>query len=116
MGSVNYQASDYESWESAGLKDYAEFADCVEYRNEWPSEHGDSAGEWFYADDETLTIYSGTYANDHSPGASCCMAADVYDDRDEYLADVKAWESKPETDPDYEEPEDEYDDEGNQLD
>jgi len=112
MGSVNYQASDYESWESAGLKDYAEFADCVEYRNEWPSEHGDSAGEWFYADDETLTIYSGTYANDHSPGA----AADVYDDRDEYLADVKAWESKPETDPDYEEPEDEYDDEGNQLD
>jgi hypothetical protein len=116
MGSTNYQASDYAAWESAGLKDFGDYSDSVEYRNEWPSDFGDSAGEWFYADDGTLTIYSGTYANDHSPGASHYTSADVYDDRSEYLADAKKWSDKPEIDPDYEEPEEEYDEEGNQLD
>lgn len=96
MGSTNYRPSDYASWESAGLKDFGDYSDSIEYREQREC-YGDSLeGGWFYGDDDTLTIYSGTYGNYNSPGASHYTSADVYDDREEYLAEVKRLDALPE--------------------
>ncbi len=98
--STSYTASDYKGWASAGLKDYADFADCVEYVNQREDGFGGDRGQWYYADDETRTIYSGSFANDHSPGASHYTYAEVYeplgedeDGADEYAEAVAKWES-----------------------
>ena len=96
MGRQAYSAHRFEAWEAAGLKDYGDYADCVEYRNERESGFGDSEGAWFYGDDDNLTIYTGTFGNDHSPGASHYTSAEVFDDREEYLAEVKRLDSLPE--------------------
>ncbi len=96
MGSVNYRASDYRDWDAAGLKDFGDYSECVEYREQSEC-YGDSLeGGWFYGDDDSLTIYTGTFGNDHSPGASHYTAADVYDDPDEYRAEVKRLDFLPE--------------------
>jgi hypothetical protein len=94
MGSTNYRASDYRSWEAAGLKDFDDYSDCVEYREQREDYCDSLAGGWFYGDDDTLTIYQGTFGNDHSPGS--IVYADVYDDREEYLAEVKRLDGLPE--------------------
>lgn len=89
------------AWKIHNLKDYGEFAECVEYVNQ--SEYGDGQleGEWWYAEewDEGKgrgVIYYGAFGNDNSPGASHCMAADVYDDEVEYRKDFARWQSLPE--------------------
>jgi hypothetical protein len=93
-----YNASEYAKWEAAGLKDYGDFCECVEYVNQ--SEYGcdQLEGEWYYCDDETLTIYYGTFGNDNSPGASCYTDADVYseEERADYEAAKAEWEAQPE--------------------
>lgn len=93
---THYRASDHRDWAAAGLKDFTEFSDCVEYVNERESGYGDCEGEWWYADDDTLTVYGGTHGNDHSPGASSCTFANVYDNVDEYRARVADLKGMPE--------------------
>lgn len=108
MPTIEYRASDHRDWESAGLKEFGDFAECVEYRLERESGYGDTEGSWFYGDDDNLTIYFGTFGNDHSPGASHYTYAQTFDDRAEYLAEVKRLESLPEyLDDDSEETDDE---------
>jgi hypothetical protein len=64
-------------------------------------------GEWFYADDDKLVIYSGSFSDDHSPGASSYTYAEVFEDADDYNHRLANWEACPE----YLESEDEDDDE-----
>src|SRR5262245_45372657 len=92
----HYIAADHRPWDAAGLKDYGDFAECVTYCNQ--SEYGcdQLEGDWWYADDDTPTIYSGTFGNYNSPGASWYTFAAVYDDVDEYLAEVARLEGIPE--------------------
>lgn len=89
----NYCAFDYKAWEKAGLKDYGDFAEKVSYRNQ--KDLGDcDEGDWFYADDENLTVYWGTFGNYHSPGS--WYYADVYDDDAEYAEAVQRLKDQPE--------------------
>ncbi len=96
--SQSYNAFDHKGWGAAGLKDYCDFSDAIEYVNQ--SEYGDGQleGAWYYCDDETRTIYCGSFGNYNSPGASSYTYAEVYDEeeREEYEADKRKWESKPE--------------------
>lgn len=92
----SYTASNHKEWEKAGLKDYGDFSDCVEYVNQEDDYCDSLRGEWWYADDETTTIYSGTFGNYNSPGASQYTYAEVFCDADEYKAAVAEWEAKPE--------------------
>lgn len=103
----NYRAFDHKAWAEAGLKDFSEYADKVTYINQ--SEYGDGQleGEWFYADDATRTIYSGTFGNYNSPGASSYTYADVYGDEEAYRFAVSVFESNPEW---YDEDDDEDED------
>jgi hypothetical protein len=96
MASEHYCAFDHKAWSAAGLKDYGDFAECVEYVEQ--SEYGDDQleGGWWYADDAALTIYTGTFGNYNSPGASSYTFADVYDDPDEFRAEVARLEALPE--------------------
>lgn len=96
MGSVNYQAGDHRSWEAAGLKDFGDFAECISEVDIRPDGFDVTAGTWFYADDDTLTIYQGTFGNDHSPGADHYTSADIYDDPDEYQKEADRLYSLPE--------------------
>lgn len=108
MSSTTYNAFRHKEWKAAGLKNYEDFADMVEYVNQSP-DYGDSlCGEWWYEDEETLTIYSGSFGNDHSPGASSYTYANVYDSKVNYEKAVKEWEAEPEYDTECEQ-EDEYD-------
>ncbi len=92
-GSYNYGIG---GWSGEGLLDFGEYAECVEYCNERESGYGDDEGEWFYADEDTLTIYSGTHGNDHSPGTSGNTFATVYEDEASYRAALEEWESQEE--------------------
>jgi hypothetical protein len=96
MSSTSYRGYDHKEWAAAGLKDYADFSDCVEYVNQEDDYCDSLRGEWWYADDETRTIYSGTFGNDHSPGASHMTFAEVYDEEEEYKEAVAVWEAQPE--------------------
>lgn len=89
-------AFDHKAWTAAGFKDFSEYGDGIEYVNQ--SEYGDGQleGEWWYADDKALVIYSGSFGNDNSPGAESYTYAEQYDTREEFDAAVKEWESKPE--------------------
>jgi hypothetical protein len=93
---TNYIAWNHKAWATAGLKDYGDYSDCIEYINQ--SEYGDGQleGEWFWNDDEARTIYYGSFGNDNSPGADSYTAADVYDTEEEYREALAEWEAKPE--------------------
>ena len=96
MASTSYTAWNHHEWDEAGLKDFADFAECVEYVNQ-SDDYGDSMrGEWYYGDDATMTVYSGSFGNDHSPGASSYTYATVYEDLEEFRKGVSEWELCPE--------------------
>lgn len=99
--STSYNAFDHKAWEAAGLKDFGDFAECVEYVNQFELGDGQLEGDWFYCDDETLTIYTGSFGNYNSPGASSYTNADVYeaDEKEEYEAEKAKLEAQPEYDP-----------------
>ena len=91
-----YNAFKQNEWVDAGLKDFCEFSDCIEYVNQ--SYYGDDhlEGEWYYCDDEKLTIYFGSFGNYNSPGASSYTYASVYETVEDYQKMKAAWESYPE--------------------
>ena len=86
MASTHYTAFNHKEWSEAGLEDFGDFADMVEYINQTELGDGQLEGEWYYCDDDAMTIYFGTFGNDNAPGASSYTHADVYDDIDEYEA------------------------------
>jgi hypothetical protein len=95
------------------LKDFGDFADCVEYVNQREYGDGQLEGQWWYDDDEHSTIYYGSFGNDNSPGASSCTYAEVYDDKTEYLLACAEWMAAPEY-LDIAEGDDEYTEDGEQ--
>ncbi len=97
MASESYRASDRREWDAAGL-DAIQDKHEMEYVNQ-RDDYGDCLkGEWWVADDATLTVVWGTFGNYNSPGASHYTYAEVYDDETEYKAAVAEWEAKPEYD------------------
>jgi hypothetical protein len=95
MPSANYNAWNHKEWEAAGLLNFEDFSDAIEYVNQ--RDIGDQLeGGWWYSDDEKLTIYAGTFGNYNSPGASSYTNADIYDDEAEYKAEVAKLEAMPE--------------------
>jgi hypothetical protein len=94
--SNSYRASDHKKWASAGLKDYGDFSDCITYCNQAEDYCDSLRGDWFYGDDTTRTIYSGSFANDHSPGSDENTWAVVYDTEKEYQKALAEWEEYPE--------------------
>lgn len=89
-------AFNHKAYAAAGFQDFSEYADCVTYFNQQESGYGDYEGEWFYADDDTLTIYTGTFGNDHCAGASMYTYAEKYDTEEEYKEAVAELEAAPE--------------------
>lgn len=85
-----------QAWEKAGLLDYSDFSDSVEYCNQEPDWCDTLRGEWYYGDDEALVIYCGTFGNDHSSGSSLFTHAEVYDTLSEYRKALSEWEERPE--------------------
>ena len=113
--SEHMSAFDHKQWDEAGLQDFADFSEKVEYCNQ--SEYGDGQfeGDWYYIPDEPLAagphvgcrvIYSGTFGNYNSPGASSYTYANIYDcalgdvvsqaERKEFEKAKAKWESSPE--------------------
>jgi hypothetical protein len=96
--STSYNAFDHKSWEAAGLLNFEDFSELIEYVNQ--SEYGDGQleGEWWWADDSTRTVYFGSFGNYNAPGASSYTYAEVYEEeeKEDFLAAVAEWESKPE--------------------
>ncbi len=83
------------------LKEFGDYSDRIEYVNQ-EQDYGDCLrGEWWYADDETLTIYFGTFGNHNSPGADQYTHSMVYEDVEEYKAEVDNWTSYPEYSQEY---------------
>jgi len=102
-----FSGADHKAWADKGLKDFGDYAECVEYV-EQEDDYGDSLrGSWFYGDEDNLTLYYGTFGNYNSPGASHFTYAEVYDDEDEFLDALAEWEAKEE----YLDNDDDYDDE-----
>jgi hypothetical protein len=117
---TSYNAFDHKAWKAAGLLDYEDFADAVEYVNQ--SEYGDGQleGGWYYIDNATKTIYYGTFGNDWAPGASSYTFADVYSDDEvvEFSIAALEWEESPEyveTEEEEEEPTDDEPEEGDYI-
>ena len=127
--STHICAFDHNAWDEAGLQDYGDFSESVEFCNQ--SEYGDGQleGDWYYVPDEPLAkgkyagcrvIYSGDFGNYNAPGASSYTYTNIYDMKDEQDAaafeKAKAeWEASPEyteeTEAAWDEDEDEEDDE-----
>ncbi len=95
MPSANYNAWNHKEWEAAGLLSFEDFSDAIEYVNQ--RDIGDQLeGGWWYSDDDKMTIYTGTFGNYNSPGASSYTKADIYDDADEFKAEIAKLEAMPE--------------------
>lgn len=88
--------SDRRDWESIGLKEFGDYAESVQYFNQRECFGDCLEGEWFADDPDSLTVYRGTFGNDHSPGASIYTWAEVYDGPTEFATRVKTLESFPE--------------------
>lgn len=104
---LNVQAYDHAEWERNSLQDYCEFSDMIHECNQ--ADRGDhSVGCWFYIPEAVLppmkdvdyggrtpnerAIYTGTWGNDNSPGASHYTSAEIYDMDDE--EDAKAYHDR----------------------
>ena len=87
MSVTSYKAFDNQEWTKAGLYDFNDISEMVTYINQTELGDGQLEGEWYYCDDESITIYHGTFGNDNAPGASLYTSADVYDDVEEYEAE-----------------------------
>lgn len=138
--SITVKAFDHEEWEEHSLQDYGEFSDRIAECNQ--EEFGDcTRGEWFYIPEEVLppmkgvdygdlkpnerVIYSGSWGNDNSPGASMYTYAEIFDmDDPEEAAEFEKrkaeWEACPEwlpsendeiDDEDFDDEEEEYEEE-----
>jgi hypothetical protein len=131
--SFTVMGTNREDWERNGLREYGDFADQVEERNQ--QDFGDhSTGMWFFVDDDILppmkdvdyggqvpnekAIYTGTWGNDHSPGSTHYMQAEIFDmddveDAARHFEMAKELEELPETidDDDDEESDNDDDDE-----
>lgn len=93
--SESYGAWRHREWAEAGLKDFSEFADCIEYVDQ--RDYGDLVvGWWWHFDSSSRVVYSGSFGNDNSPGASHYTYAEAYDDKCELDAALAHWKSKPE--------------------
>ena len=80
----------------APYKEFGDFAECVTYCNQLEIGDGSYEGDWFYCDDESLTIYDGTFGNDHSPGASDYTHHERYETKEEYEKHKAKYEDYPE--------------------
>lgn len=89
---TSYRAYDHKGWSEAGLKDFGDYAECVEYINQAEYGDGQLEGDWYYCDDENRTIYYGTFGNFNSPGAEHYTSANVYADMDDYQHEVERLE------------------------
>ena len=91
-------AFNHKRWSARGLKDFGDYAECVEYINQSELGDGTIEGEWYYVDDENKTIYFGTFGNYNSPGASSYTYADQYgpDEWADYGNKVAILEDSPE--------------------
>jgi hypothetical protein len=96
MDYTTVMASHHEDWMNAGLKDYGDFAEYVTYYNQDYYSEDQLEGMWFYPDDETKTIYGGTFGNYNSPGADSYTWAQIYEDEDAYKRAVAELEAQPE--------------------
>lgn len=115
--------SDHKGWEAYGLKDFGDYAECVEYVNQTEYGDGQLEGEWFYVDDalyivegqgQFRVIYHGTFGNYNSPGSSChthALLFDVPGQMAHFEAVKEEWEGMPEYDTMYDEEEEEEEDE-----
>lgn len=96
MKATYNEFSDRREWESLGLKNFGDYVESVQYFNQREC-YGDSLeGEWFADDPDSLTVYGGTFGNDHSPGSSIYTWVEVYDDPAEFAARVRELEQYPE--------------------
>jgi hypothetical protein len=101
-------AFNHDEWRRYGLANFSDFAELINEANVSENGDGTSFGEWWYAPDEPLpsghrVIYFGSWGNDHSPGASMCTYATLFDGNDpDEMADfalrVRELESQPEFD------------------
>lgn len=92
MASTSYRDMTPE-WNEAGIDDIIskhEITCC----NCEPDGFDTEMGDWWLADDDTLTIVYGTFSNSHSPGTM--GSAERYDNKLEYIQAVKEWEAQPE--------------------
>lgn len=112
---MTFCALNSKEWDEAGLADYEDFSDKVTFCNQ--IECGDvTTGEWYYIPDEprddgSRVIYSGTFGNDNSPGASSYTHAEVYAPDELAMFEIakENWEKSTEYDEDWDD-EDEDDD------
>ena len=137
--SFNISAFNHDEWDRYGLQDYGDFAEMIT-----EFDQGEDAfsgyGCWFYIPDEfhipggisgsdDRVIYTGSWGNDNSPGASHYTYAEIYDMNDaddarsfeerskelesypEFLECEDEEEFDSEEDDDMEEDEEEFDDE-----
>lgn len=105
--SFTVNAFDHDKWRRLGLSEFADFADLITRRNA-----GEDYGEWFYVPDEPLptgerVIYYGSWASDHSPGASQHTHATLFDVSDpgelaDFAERVRDLEAQPEHDDQFE--------------
>jgi hypothetical protein len=98
---TNYNAFNHKKWAEAGLREYGDFAECVEFTNQYELGDGQLEGDWYYCDDENMVIYTGTFGNYNAPGADSYTNADKYDatEQAEYDAEKARLEAMPEYDP-----------------
>ena len=99
--------TDYKLWDALGL-DAIMNDGKMTYVNQREDGFETLAGDWFIADGARRIIISGSFGNDHSPGASHYTHAEVYADEESYREDLAVWEAAEEY---IETDDDEYDDE-----
>lgn len=98
-------AFNHTEWSRYGLADFGDFADQIVERN-MGEDTFSGYGQWFFIPNDPLpnnnrVIYSGSWGNDNSPGASSYTHAEIFnmddtEDASEYGKRVKQWESSPE--------------------
>ena len=93
---ARFTECDTATWNAESLKPYGSYSECVTYCNQSEDYADSMRGDWYYCDDDTETVYFGTFGTYHSPGASHYTHAETFRNREEYLAAKDFCEAQPE--------------------
>ncbi len=94
-GKLGSTASEYTRWTELGMESLLTNG-CMEFCNQEPNGADCNRGDWYIADDASLTIVWGTFGSYNSPGDSHYTYGTVFASESDYKTALAEWEAKPE--------------------
>ncbi len=89
---VLYSLADIKRWVKANLSLFEHFSHEIHTFNKYDIDGEKEGGEWWYADEKNLVIYSGTYGGREKIGSPYCTYGEVFDNSEDFNDTLEMYE------------------------